>query len=103
MTRLQNTVSEERRFITDLEKGDELCESLFSIRREFVFYLLTKHRLLAQFGEVQLTIAHDDGEVSSATGCEAMVEFVDGAEGSASSLTGVTVKAKCMLLQWCRT
>lgn len=36
----------------------------------------------------QLTIAHDDGDVSSATECEAMVEVVEKAGASASSVAG---------------
>lgn len=47
---------------------------------------MTNPRPLAQEGNVQLTIAHDDGEVISVTGCEAMVDVEGG--GSASSLAG---------------
>lgn len=35
-----------------------------------------KRRPLARDGDVQLTMAHDDWEVSSVTGCCAMVDVV---------------------------
>lgn len=52
-----------------------------------------KRRTLAQDCDVRLTIAHDDWEVSSMTGCGVMVDVVKQSrdatpDASASSLTG---------------
>ncbi len=39
-----------------------------------------KYRPLARERDVQLTMAHDDWEVSSVTGCGAMVDVVEQSE-----------------------